>query len=1090
MEEAVDPSARKIRRRALIAASAFGLALAGAAWALRVPIAGSVLRGWLGGSGVDSAFEIERLSLTSAELSAVTLGAAGRPDFEADRLDVRLVWSPMPRVAAVHLINPHLRVRMSEGGVSLGALDALLPARDGPARPVRLPALGLEIVDGRIDIDTPYGALLATADASGTVGRDFSARIRLPPTSSQRGMARLESASGLIEAFSDAEGVRARLALSIARAVGAQSALENIRAQARFDASPDFLRAELHSRVTAERAALASVGAGSIAGDLRLLCAGDASLRQWTGDALLQASGVADAASVPKWRAARAWARANIGADRRSKAMLQMALRVQATGVSLTPAGARALAAAWPELGALPIGPLVDTARDATVGALADASLDAPFRATLDEDEIRLSAHSPASVAAGSGAQIVIVPRAFELRQGAVSGAARVELSGGGYPSAAIEITRVGGGGAGALTADGVLTIADWQDTDARLQAAELPFRFAQTETGGRLLISGSARMSGPIGSGAHVSDLDAPLNLSLDWGSGIKVAPTGPLCLQARFAELRLPGLVFRNGAAPLCAEEAGYFSSSAEAGVSGGVTIAPIALHGHVEGAPHQTAVLDIARLTARFSGTGDRLVLDARVEAPRLRLALARGRATMARAEEITAQMVTGSGAWRADGRIVRGAVDDDALPAHIRGFGASWNAVPRGDEAVLQIEDGAAEVLDRAPVGAEGGRVPAFQPMRVRGMYAILRDGRLAAEGALLLEDGRPIGIFEATHQLEGGDGEATLHVRDLAFTPRLQPHDLSEAARALIANVSGRIDAEIRARWAPDAFGADARLNMENVSFSSATLPVVENVRGEVVFDDLLEMTTPPRQELIVGRINPGVEVLNGVIEFQLLGRDRLAIERAEWPFASGVLAIAPTEVTLGAEETRVILTLSDIDVAVLLAQLNIPDLVATGRVAGRFPLVLTAQSARIEDGALAADERGGEIFYAGAAAREATGVARLAFEALTRFRYDNLTLQLNGDLDGELVTAINFSGRNAGNLDIGAGGGGPLQPSVANVPFIFNVRVTAPFRRLGEMAAGAFDPTVAIDQAGRSASEQGEIAPAPAGIDRPRSGTE
>ncbi|MGE0829446.1 MAG: YdbH domain-containing protein, partial [Hyphomonadaceae bacterium] len=114
----------------------------------------------------------------------------------------------------------------------------------------------------------------------------------------------------------------------------------------------------------------------------------------------------------------------------------------------------------------------------------------------------------------------------------------------------------------------------------------------------------------------------------------------------------------------------------------------------------------------------------------------------------------------------------------------------------------------------------------------------------------------------------------------------------------------------------------------------------------------------------------------------------------------------------------------------------------------------------------------------------ATGVARLAFQALTRFRYDDLSLELNGDLDGELVTAINFSGRNAGDLDIGAGATGPLQATVAGVPFIFNVRVTAPFRRLSEMAAGAFDPRPAIHRAGQASQK-----PRPQ-VDRPAPATE
>jgi translocation and assembly module TamB len=249
-----------------------------------------------------------------------------------------------------------------------------------------------------------------------------------------------------------------------------------------------------------------------------------------------------------------------------------------------------------------------------------------------------------------------------------------------------------------------------------------------------------------------------------------------------------------------------------------------------------------------------------------------------------------------------------------------------------------------------------------------------------------------------------------------------------------------------------------------------------------VFDDLLKFTTPAGQRLAVETINPGVAAHNGVVQFQLREGGRIAIESARWPFAGGVLAVAPTTITLGAEETRFALTLADIDVATLLAELNVPDLVATGTVGGEFPLVLTEHSARIENGQLAASSEGGTITYAGAALQNATGVARLAFGALASFRYDNLTLELNGDLAGDLVTAINFRGANRANLDLG-GGAGPLSGGVAGMPFVFNVRVVAPFRRLGDMAATAFNPQRAIEQAGQALSNEtranGAAAPAP-----------
>ncbi|MGE0046079.1 MAG: YdbH domain-containing protein, partial [Hyphomonadaceae bacterium] len=109
---------------------------------------------------------------------------------------------------------------------------------------------------------------------------------------------------------------------------------------------------------------------------------------------------------------------------------------------------------------------------------------------------------------------------------------------------------------------------------------------------------------------------------------------------------------------------------------------------------------------------------------------------------------------------------------------------------------------------------------------------------------------------------------------------------------------------------------------------------------------------------------------------------------------------------------------------------------------------------------------GGTIAYTGDAGRNAEGVAGLAFDALTRFHYDNLALVLNGDLGGDVITTIVFSGRNDAALNMGAvtPGGVPTFGG-SDIPFRFNVRVTAPFRRLAETAAGLADATTIINRA-------------------------
>jgi hypothetical protein len=302
---------------------------------------------------------------------------------------------------------------------------------------------------------------------------------------------------------------------------------------------------------------------------------------------------------------------------------------------------------------------------------------------------------------------------------------------------------------------------------------------------------------------------------------------------------------------------------------------------------------------------------------------------------------------------------------------------------------------------------------------------------------------------------------------MRFDDNFQPYRLSELARGVAADVRGPASATADVAWTKETMTAETRVRFEGVSLASATMPVINDVHGEVHFNNLFTMTTPPGQELTIGELNPGVAVHDGRVRFQILSPERVALESAEFQFASGVLSVRPTTVTLGAEQTPLQLDLRGIDMAALIEQLQIKDLTATGTVEGSFPILLTSRTALIQNGELRTSAGGGTIAYTGNAGDSMQGAARMAFQALTNFHYDNLTLSLNGDLNGEIVSAISFSGRN--NAPTQLGEGSPLpglgNVRIAGVPFAFNVHITAPFRSLADTAAGLSDARTAIDSA-------------------------
>jgi hypothetical protein len=83
-----------------------------------------------------------------------------------------------------------------------------------------------------------------------------------------------------------------------------------------------------------------------------------------------------------------------------------------------------------------------------------------------------------------------------------------------------------------------------------------------------------------------------------------------------------------------------------------------------------------------------------------------------------------------------------------------------------------------------------------------------------------------------------------------------------------------------------------------------------------------------------------------------------------------------------------------------------------------------------------------------------------------------MTIQLNGKLDGEMVSEIRFAGVSRGTIKPVATGligriGGQLATELQRLPFIFNIRIRAPFRGLISTARSFSDPGLLVqDQLG------------------------
>jgi hypothetical protein len=102
----------------------------------------------------------------------------------------------------------------------------------------------------------------------------------------------------------------------------------------------------------------------------------------------------------------------------------------------------------------------------------------------------------------------------------------------------------------------------------------------------------------------------------------------------------------------------------------------------------------------------------------------------------------------------------------------------------------------------------------------------------------------------------------------------------------------------------------------------------------------------------------------------------------------------------------------------------------------------------------------GTLSYVGPVSNEQLGtMGQLAFDALKNLQYKCLTILMDGALDGEMVTNVVFNGVNRGRLGDAPAG---LARNFTGLPFIFNVRIAAPFRGLLGTAQSLIDPTALI----------------------------
>lgn len=998
-----------------------GLLLAGAigvAWQQRDTIAANVIERQLAASGVRATYRIEQIGPSQDVLSNIVIGDPAHPDLTIARATVSLVYTfGIPRLGAITLDRARLYGRLVNGRPSFGSLDSFLFAKTDPNQPpAGLPALNVILNDARARIDSDYGAIGIKLEGRGVLSDGFAGTL---------------AATGPSLAFSGCAISHATLYGALTTRAGAPRFVGPIRAERLGCPVQALALAGLAAQtdVTVDRSlvgaqATVSARAGPLfAGTTHaqsLAFGGDLGWHRGVVDARLQGS----ASGLASPMASVALARID-GTLRSSGAGDLSRLELDATldGSGIQPGqriDAAMLAAQRSAQGTL-LAPMIAQVRDRLLIERKGSHLTARF--DLRRSGARITVAVPeARLIGSSGAVLASVSRASYLQAGRQSAqiTGNVVTGGPGMPQISGRFEQAGNG------IKARLVVAEFRAGGGSLA---LPALLLATARDGSLGFAGEARLSGAI-PGGRAEHLVLPIDGAMASSGEFTLFRA---CATARFERLTLGEIELGRRALMLCPPHGQPIVRSSATGLRIAAGTPSLDLAGKFGGAPMR---LTSGAIGFAYPGTLDVRTID-------LTLGGA-DNATRLRATHLMAQVGRNfAGNFVGNFSGLEGQIA--AIALDLKNGTGQW----RFGGGALAIDKAAFALTDRS--------TPArFERLIAHDATLGLANGVITAD-ALLREPRTDRVVVQARirHDVSSAAGHVNLAVERLLFDKDLQPDNLTALAKGVVANAAGRIDGTGRIDWNGTKVTSGGKFSTDSLDLAAAFGPV-KGIKGALVFTDLLGLVTAPNQTITVASINPGIEVLDGTVTLALLTGQEVAISGASWPFDGGTLRLEPVRLTFGtSSERRYVLLIDGLDAAKFLERMQLSNLNATGRFDGRLPLVFRGDVGRIEGGNLVSRAVGGNVSYIGPLSyKDLSTMANFAFDSLKSLDYKAMTIGVDGDLAGEIVTKVRFTGITQGQ--------GAKQNfvtrAVAKLPLQFNVNVTAPFYSLISKAKSIYDP--------------------------------
>lgn len=1034
-------SARTRARRRITLLIALSLAAVLAAlWWQRMGIADHFVQQELAARHVRASYQVTQIAFRTQRIENLVLGDPARPDMVARSVEVDIDYGAfMPRVGAVRARGVRLFGRVDdEGGVHLGELDKFRDPRS--VEPFSLPDIHLTLDDARARIETPAGPVGLTIRGKGALRDGFAGTAAALMRNVNLAGCAAPAASAYVDFSIDKGAPRFKgpLRADALRCGDMAAAALAFQADVTLDKKLEQLSGRLLGGAKAAR------GAGATLAEPRADLRFEGTARALRGQGALRFAGLRhDAARIDESRIEGKWQWAAAEGNKPGGVSTEAGFDLRHVQVF----DASRLGALADNAASTPFAPLARKLARGLAGLQQDNRLAGTVRLTQAGEggevvipALTLSGGHGENLALTAGSRIVLRwPEGRWRLDGGLSG------GGGDLPELALRLRATEQGGVA-----GQMFLQPYEADGARLDVE--PVRFV-AQGDGSTRITTRLRLDGPLPDG-EVRGLDLPMQLLLDKAGGWAFNPG---CTQIGFRTVRASGLVLDPHILSLCASEGNALLASRAGRLSGGGVIRQVDLAGKMGESP-----MHLSAGSASFSvADGDFALAGAQ-----LRLGDRAAPVLLA--------------ATRLDGRLASG-----GFGGELAGVEAKIGTVPllvREGRAHWGYAAGALSLKGRILV-LDDASPDRFNPVESRDFTLRMADGRILANGTLNLPgNDRTLASVKVAHALGSGVGRADFTVDDLRFDPQLQPDQVSFIALGVVANVRGSVNGAGRIDWRGDTVTSSGHFSTEGMDLAAAFGPV-QGLATSLRFTDLLGLVTEPRQEVRLASVHPGVEVHDGVIHYQLLPDYRVAIEDGRWPFAGGELTLLPTVMDMSAERSRnLTFRVVGIQAGAFIDLLELENISATGTFDGLLPMIFDPNGGRISGGVLAARQQGsppliidhieglnipcdpdrqaGHLAYVGQVSNEDLGMSgKLAFDALKDLQYKCLTILMDGAIDGELVTQVLFNGINRGELS-------SVPKIVAKkfvgLPFLFNVKIEAPFRGLMSTAQSFIDPSLLI----------------------------